>query len=221
MNTSSARHTLAKGISLSLILAVLFAGAYFLFLRGTKDVAVEAANDGYDLLKRAGKDLYHALQFQPKVVVGERTVLGPAKEVTEAVTASKTFDHTYIYEVSWAGSTKRLELKGDFTAKAGFPIDDSFSLNISEDGKTVTMRHSLPKLISCEMTKIHVLKDEDEYWNKIQPSEREAAQNTLIQQARRVAETSDLMATAAQNLVERLAPLQQQHSFVAKNEVLP
>ncbi len=228
MNQGKSTNTLAIGVSISLIIAAACGGAYFLIWKGpkevggaTKDGAIEVVNSGYDLFKRAGKDLYHALQFEPKVIIGSSTVHGPATKVTEVVTAAKTFQHTYTYEATWGTSTKRLELKGDFTAKAGFPVDDSFSMNISEDGKTVTLRHQDPGIISCEMTKLYVLKDEDGWWNKIQPQERESAQNELIRQARKAARESDLMSTASENLLERLAPLQNQYSFETKSELIP
>lgn len=228
MSNSDERRILAKGISICLILGVLFTGVYFLVWKGpkevagaTKDGAVEVVNEGYALFKRAGKDLIKALQFQPKVTIGSTTVLGPATELTEVVTASKTFEHGYTYEVSWAGSMKRLEIRGDFLAKAGYPLDDSFSLDLSEDGKTVTVHHGAPRLISCELTRLHVLRDQNGWWNKLKPQEREAAQNTLLQQARAVAADSDLMRTAAGNLMERLAPLGKRHDFVPLEELVP
>ncbi len=129
------------------------------------------------------------------------------------MTATKDFQHTYFYEATWAGSTKRLELKGDFVAKAGFTINDSFGLNLSEDGKMVTVRHSPPILISSELNRLTVVKDENGWWNKLTALDREDAQNSLLQQARKAAETSDLMVIATQKLLDRLTPLQEKYSF--------
>ena len=228
MSQSKSTHTLAIGIAISLVILAMFGGVYFLIYKGPREVTgattegvIEAANSGYDLLKRGGKDIYQALQFEPKVIIGSATVHGPATKETEVVTASKSFQHTYTYKATWAGSTKLLELKGDFTAKAGFPLDDSFSMVISEDGRTVTLRHKDPDIISCELTKLHVLKDEGGWWNKIQPEERESAQNELLRQARKAAREPDLMRTATENLLVRLAPLQNQYSFETKSEVIP
>lgn len=228
MNPSSSRRIIAIGISISLILAVVFTGIYYFFWKGPMDAAKhgeetmkQAANDGYDLFKLAAKDFYQALEFHPKVTIGEKIEYGPATDLTEIVTAEKHFENTYSYEATWLGSTKHLEIKGDFVAKAGFPIDDSFGLNISPDGKTVTWRHSAAKLISCEMTKLHVMRDDNGWWMKITPAEREAAQNHLIQQARSTAEQSDLMTAATHRIVERLAPLQQKYSIRMNNEEIP
>ncbi|WP_397382394.1 DUF4230 domain-containing protein [Prosthecobacter sp.] len=231
MSTPSARNTLAKGISVALVLTVALTGAYFLYEKSfkgvqetagaTKDGAIDAVERGIEIVKRNAKAVRRALGFEPRVTVGTNTVFGPSTELTEIVTASKTFEHTYIYEVAWAGSTKRLELKGDFTAKAGFAVDESFSIDFSPDGKAVTLRHQQPKLISCEMSKIHVLKDENGWWNKIDPSERETAQNILLEQARAKASGSDIMTAATRNLLQRLAPLQTQQSLTVSDESRP
>lgn len=203
-------------------------GIYWLFWKGpaelagaAKDGAIEMVESGYDLFKRAGKDIYKALQFEPRVVIGSKTVHGPATQETEVVTATKAFHHTYMYESTWSGSTKRLEISGDFIAKAGFPLGELFSIHISEDGKIVTLRHQKPDLISCEMTNMHVLQDEDGWWNKIQPEERESAMNELMRQARKVARESDLLSAAGENLHQRLAPLSHRYAFETKSEVIP
>ncbi len=84
-------------------------------------LALDTSTNVSALFKRAAKDFYQALEFQPKVTIGEKVEYGPATDLTEIVAAEKHF-----------------EIKGDFVAKAGFPIDDTFGLNISPDGKTVT-----------------------------------------------------------------------------------
>lgn len=219
---------LAIGIAASLVIATVFGGIYFLVWKGPQEVVVttgggigKALDKAYDLLKRASGDIYHALQFEPKVTIGSETVYGPATQIAEIATATKEFNHTYIYENTWGGSTKRLELKGDFTAKAGFPVEGSFVMEVAEDASKVTLHHKEPKLLSCELTKLHVLKDEDGWWNKLQPQERETAQNELLRQARELALDADLKAAATENLLERLKPLQEKYLFNVENQILP
>ena len=228
MKETKPTNTLAIGVAISLIIAAACGGAYFLIFKGvkevagaTKDGAIEIVQTGADLLNKAGKDIYRALQFEPKVTIGGETVYEPATQITEITTATKKFSHTYDYEVSWGGSTKRLKLRGEFTAKAGFPVNDSFTLEIAKDGQEVTLHHSEPELLSCELTKIQVKEDTDGWWNKIQPKERESAQNELLRRARARALDDDLRNEATQNLLERLAPLQNQYSFETKSEIIP
>ena len=77
----------------------------------------------------------------------------------------------------------------------------------------VTVRHSPPILISSELNRLTVVKDENGWWNKLTALDREDAQNSLLQQARKAAETSDLMVIATQKLLDRLTPLQEKYSF--------
>lgn len=222
------RHILAIGVSISLVILALSGGIYWSVWKGPQDVAratketvIGGANAGYELFNRAGKDIYRALQFEPKVTIAGETVYGPAEKIREVATATKDFQHTYTYEVTWAGSKKRLELKGEFTAKAGFTVDESFSVEIAEDGKTLTLRHKQPELLSCELTKLHVIEDEDGWWNKLQSKEREAAQNELLKRARKRAMDADLQQEAAENLMERLHPLQKEHQLEMHQEWVP
>ncbi len=224
------KHTtiLAIGLSISLVAIVLFVGTYFLLFKGpkeivvaTKDGTIEVAEAGYDLLKEAGKDIRDALEVDPKITIGSKTVHGPSTKESKLVTATKTFQHTYAYEATWAGSTKRLELKGDFTANAGFTVDDTFSVIIAEDGQSLTLEHKDPEIISCELTKLQVIEDKNGLWNKVQSEERESATNELIRQARKAAKESDLLDAASQNLIDRFAPIEDKYSIDVKSHATP
>jgi hypothetical protein len=228
MDQPSPQHILAKGLAIALVIAVVFAGSYFLIWKGPADAAegakeavVDGAQEGYDLAKRIAGDLSMALQFQPKVVIGETTVFEPATELTELVTASKRFEHTYSFEHSWAGSTKRLELRGEFLARAGFPIGETFRLTLSGDAERLTVQHGAPELLACELIRVEVLHDKDGFWNKLSPSDREDAQNTLIAGARKEVTESDLMSEATSNLSERLAPLAAKYALEIEDVILP
>lgn len=222
-------HTiLALGISISLIVAVLFVGAYFLLFKGpkeivvaTKDGSIEVAQAGYDLLKEAGGDIRDALKIDPKIVIGSKTIHGPAEKESKLITATKSFEQTYTYEATWAGSTKRLELKGDFIANAGFTVDENFSVIIAEDGQSMTIEHRDPEIISCELNKLEIVEDKNGLWNKVQAEERESATNELIRQARKAALKSDLLDAASQNLIDRFAPIQEKYSIDVKSHATP
>ena len=227
MKDNKASHSLAKGVAGCMVIAVIFTGAYFMFFKGPKEVGgaindgtLKTANAGYDLVKRAAKDISKALEFTPQVTIGHETVYGPAAQIEEITTASKDFTHTYTFEDSFLHSTKRLKIKGEFTAKAGFPVD-GFIMEVSEDGSKVTLRHKEPKLLSCELKKISIIDDENGWWNKLKPEHREDAQNELLRAARERALDDDLKATAIEKLKERLLPLQDKYSFTTESEVLP
>ncbi len=137
------------------------------------------------------------------------------------MTAEKKFQQTYKYEATYAGSNAAPELEGDYTAKAGFSVGDTIQVRISEDGKTITLRHSKPKLIACEQTHYHVVKDQDGWWNYLKPQEREDAVNKMNEMARQAALQSDLVSTATENLLQRLDPLKVKYQVETEGEVIP
>lgn len=222
--TRPARRPLAVALAISLVLVVATVSVYLLVFRGPREVLDAGGENLAKVIREGGgaiEKLASALQFHPKVTIGGETVYTPAVEATELVTASKDFQHSYSYEASWAGSTKRLELKGEFTAKAGFLVDGSLRLDVSPDGRKVTVHHTAPRLLACELRSIQVVRDEDGWWNKLQADEREAAQNELLRRARQRAMDADLSATATRNLLERLRPLQADFSFTTESQTIP
>jgi len=219
---------LAIGLSSAVVLAVFFAGTYLMVFRGpqelvtaTKKETLDGLNKGYDLVQRIAGDIRDTLQIKPKIIVGERTILERTSEKTELVTISQVLEHTHSFEHTWAGSTKRLEMKGVFIAKAGFTVDDSFSIHVSEDGGRIAIRHGPPRLISCELQEVSIVKDENGFWNKLSVEDRQSAQNSLIQGARQAAEASGLLLKATENLRVRLAPLQEKHGFQLQDVPVP
>ena len=78
--------------------------------------------------------------MRPLVTSGGVTIIEASGSIAELSTVEKNFQHTYTWKSKWLGSTKRIELKGDFVAKAGYNISGKdlarpFSVDISEDGK--------------------------------------------------------------------------------------
>lgn len=213
--------TIAKAIGVALVIGVLFTGAYFLVYRGPAEVAGRTTQGGYELTKQALADLSEVLQFTPKVIVGEKTVLQQDANIRELATASKNFEHTYAYTHSWLGSTKTIELKGQFLAKAGFPVNDQFTLVTNEQSSATVLHYPPAQIISCELQSVRVLKDEDGWWNKLSSQEREAAQNKLIATAKEAAMKSDVLDHAVQSLAERLKPFEQRNSIKITLEPLP
>lgn len=228
MRPSTHSRVYAVGLSGAAILAVIFAGVYCLVYRGPQEVAVTAKNEsldalskGYDLARRVGADIRDALQLRPKVVVGERTIMERSSDQAELVTISQVLEHTHTFEHNWAGSTKRLEIKGVFMAKAGFSVDGLFAIRVSEDGSVVSIQHGPPRIISCELQEVIVVKDENGYWNKLTVEDRQNAQNALIQGARKAAADSGLFTKASENLRKRLEPLEAKHGVKLQDTPLP
>jgi len=216
-----AMQTISKAVGVVLVIGSLFVGAYFLIYKGPAEVAGRSTQAGYELTKQALSDLAEALQFTPRVIVGEKTLLQQDAKIRELATASRNFEHTYAYTHSWLGSTKTVELKGQFLAKAGFLVNDQFALITDEQSGTTVLRYPPAQLISCELQSVRVLKDENGWWNKLSPQEREEAQNKLISTAKEAAVKSGVLHQAVQNLAERLKPFEERNSIKMSLEPLP
>lgn len=229
MNLKKVLLPFSIALGLSLVLIAPFLGLYVLvwkapqqMIGNTKAQLLKATSLGIELLERAGADLYRALQFEPLVVIQGETVHQKPLKIREIATAEKAFTQTYTYEVIWAGSKKTLKIQGDFLAKVGFKIDQqAFYMEIAKDASQITLHHKKPQLLSCEMIRMEVLRDEDGWWNKIQAQDREAAQNELLRQAREAAIDVNFEIMALENLMDRLKPLSHKHAFDLKTKAMP
>jgi hypothetical protein len=198
MSTSS--KTPARAFGLAIVIAAITAAAYILLVKAPP----EAANKWYDLARNICKDLDDVIHFRPRVTSGGVTLLKESSSIKELSTTERNFEHTYTWETIWLGSTKRIEYKGKFIAKAGYDLTKPFSIDISEDGKTIRAQMPPARINSVEQLKMEVIKDENGLWNKISPQEREQATNALLKDARTNIEKSDILDDADEAFIRQL-----------------
>lgn len=198
MSTSS--KTPARAFGLAIIIAAITAATYIMLVKAPP----ETANKWYDVAKKIGKDVDDVIHFRPRMTSGGVTLLKESNSIKELSTTEKNFDHTHVWESTWMGSTKRMELKGRFIAKAGYDLTKPFSIDISKDGKIIRANMPLARVNSVEQLKMEVLKDENGLWNKISPQEREQAMNALLQDARKSIEKSDILEEADKAFMRQL-----------------
>jgi hypothetical protein len=194
-------------LGFAVILAVAAAAFYFVVFRGPAvlvDKGMETAERSYDLARKLAKDVVKALQIQPQVTIGSEVVYEQTKGILELATVERRFAQSYTWEESWLGSTKRIELKGTFVAKAGYDMTQPFVVNISPDGKEVRARVPPPKILSMELLTERVLQDEGGFWNTLNSADRENAGNELLKLARANVEKSNLKTEAEAELLKRL-----------------
>ncbi len=212
LNPKSRRDAPAWAISplllgLALVIAVSAAALYFLAFRGPAalaDKGMETVDKSYTLARRVAHDVIRALQIEPRVRIGSEVVYEQTKGILELATAQRTFAQTYYWEQSWLGSTKKLELRGTFIAKAGYDMTKPFVVDITPDGRTVRARVPPAKILSVELVREVTLQDENGIWNELKPEDREAANNSLLQLARTNVDKSNLRDQADVELMRRL-----------------
>lgn len=194
-------------LGFAVILAVAATAFYFVIFRGPAvlvDKGMETAERSYVLARKLAKDVVKALQIQPQVTIGSEVVYEQTKGILELAIVERRFAQSYTWEESWLGSTKRIELKGTFVAKAGYDMTQPFVVNISPDGHDVRARVPPAKILSVELLSERVLQDEEGFWNALNATDRENAKNALLQLARANLEKSNLKAEADAELVKRL-----------------
>jgi len=163
-------------------------------VRATGEPAVE-------LGRRIVDGLARRLQLRPEVRVGRETVLAAETALAELATVRREFAHEYVWEHQWLGSTKRLRLRGNFAAKAGFDLHENFHVGIDPQSLRVQAVLPPPRLLGVEMLSYDA-EEEDGFWNKLTPAEREEAVNALIASARATADADTGLKNEAQRLLE-------------------
>lgn len=165
------------------------------------EAARAAGEPAVELGRRIVDGLARRLQLRPEVRVGRETVLAAETAVAELATVRREFAHEYIWEHQWLGSTKRLRLRGNFAAKAGFDLSGNFHLEIDPQSLRVQVALPPPRVLGVEMLS-YKAEEEDGFWNKLNPQEREEAVNALLASARATADADPSLRDEAERMLE-------------------
>src|SRR5690606_1715315 len=131
-------------------------------------------------------DIQEALQVTPQITVNNTIIVQQQSPMFELVTLSQKFYHQYEWTNQWMGSTKKIKISGTFEARAGFDLDESFSIVI--EGNRATIQLPPPKILAVESAGDVRFEDEHGVWNWINEADRTAAINAFTKDARGYAE---------------------------------
>jgi hypothetical protein len=165
------------------------------------EAARAAGEPAVELGRRIVDGLARRLQLRPEVRVGRETVLAAETALAELATVRREFAHEYTWEHQWLGSTKRLRLRGTFAAKAGFDLHGNLRVEIDPQDLRVQVVLPPPRVLGVEMLS-YKAEEEDGFWNKLNPQEREEAVNALLTSARAAAEADTGLRDEAQRMLE-------------------
>jgi hypothetical protein len=196
---------LPRAISAALVLVVLTLCAAWLMrscARMPGEAARAAGEPAVELARRIADGVARRLQFRPEVRIGRETVLQAQTPILELATVRREFAHQYEWEHQWLGSTKRLQLRGTFAAKAGFDLARGFYLELDPRDSRVVLVWPGPEVLGVEMLSYEAEETEG-FWNKLSAEERAAAVNALLESARESASRHGDLTTEAQRLLER------------------
>ncbi len=193
-------------LALVLIVLLLLGSGAFLFWR-IETWPMRTARDGSAELERLGRqarDAFVALtHLQPRVTINDRVYFERTREVAELALASRQTEVEHEFLHTWAGSTKRVKLHGTFNVKAGFDLQENFSVDVREKEIVVEMPHA--KVLSVEQLKVDVLELQNGLWNRITAEDLQKEFAALPALARQRAAESDLLQEAETTLQKQLA----------------
>lgn len=216
----SPRQILAIGISYAGVILALSFGAWWLWRAlwqepakaatqgggAATKIAMDTANSVYDLAARIAKDVNDALHFRPEIKVSDVVVIQGQRPILEFATEQRLFAQTHTAQGTWMGSTWVVEIQGEYVAKAGFVLDNDTWIDVDKATGKLTFHTPQPSLLSNEMKKYSVLRDENGLWNKIAKEDREKAVNDMNSRAREASSDMELFAAARTALEQQLRP---------------
>ena len=194
-----------KIILIILLLVTLSITAYVLIVY----IPTQVAQRSYEGAKQLGRDFKEAFQFTPEVTVNNTVVLQQQTPILELATISQKFQHNYAWTNTWLKSTKTITITGTFEAKAGFDLNQKFTININEENVTVILPH--PKLLSLESMGDIKFKDDHGWWNPIKAEDRTAAINAFNNDAKRYAAQADFVKDTQQAFETKIREIMKAH----------
>ena len=150
-------------------------------------------------LRAAFIDVAH---LQPKITIKNRVYLEQTAPTAELATVVRRTQVEHEFSHSWAGSTKRIQLRGVFLVKAGFDLHKNFSVDVHANEIDVHLPPA--QILGVEEQKVDVLSYENGFWNLISPGDIENELQTLPHLAREKAAEAGLTAEAERTLKEQL-----------------
>ncbi len=185
------------------LIAFLLAAAWTVrwFVIETPATAAERA---VGIAKEVGAEIRDAMQFEPTVMVDNRTIVKQDVTVAKLVTVERPLTETHSYEHRWLGSTKRIVVEGDFIIRAGFDLSKPFVIRVDPDSGTVAATLPPAEVIGIDLVDVRILVDEDGWINQLTRADRENAIDTLRDRAVLHAADSDLLIQARASAEARL-----------------
>jgi hypothetical protein len=185
---------------IALVLTAIIA-AYIILVT----IPTQLAKRSYEGAQTIGQAFREAFQFTPEVRVESTVVLNQQTPVLELSVLSQNFEHRYVWENSWVGSTKKIFISGTFNAKVGFDLRQKVSIMLQDDKAIVTLPQ--PQALSVESRGDIEYRDENGIWNWVNLEDRTRATNAFIRHARSYANQAAFIEDAKQEIEDKLQHL--------------
>jgi len=198
--SSLARTIIALAVAAAIVILATAASLYFFVIRPPLHAAQNLAHE----ISASFERKFH---FTPTVIENEKTLVEQTTPALKLTTVQRNLRETIEWSETWAGSTKTIVIEGIYAAGAGFDLEKHLRVSISGNPPRIMADFPEAELLSLDVKKYRVLKDENGWWNKISAQERENLMNRLHEQARKKAEESGILSEARSVVEKRLAEI--------------
>jgi len=148
-----------KAAAVSMVLITLTL-CFVFTLHVTRKEAGKTARGAIELVKQV-------LNITPEVTITTYVTRQKTADIFELASVSKEFPINYHFEHTLYGSTKKLDLVGQYTVKAGFDLRERFTVQIDERTHRVRADFPASKILSVEQNSYKVVNDDSGYWNRL------------------------------------------------------
>jgi Protein of unknown function (DUF4230) len=201
--TTAPRVILSMAAAVAIVIAAAAVAMHYVMVQVPADVARNTRDGAADTAHRMAEGFKNVFNFTPRITVNGTTVVEQANPVVELATVQQDLAVDYSWSQTWLGSTKTMQLRGTYKAKAGFDLRDPF--RVAVDASRITASMPAPKLLSMEMTTYKIVADENGWWNSINSQDRENAITGMQAEARMKAAQAGLLEEAKSKLRQELA----------------
>jgi hypothetical protein len=191
----------SRRIIIALLIAVvlLIAGTWLCYT-----VFIKAPTE---LARATAAGIQELFNFTPRVKIDQTIVIEQNAPIMEVATVSRQLMVDYTWSHIWLGSTKTIHLIGTFTAKAGFDLQEPFTIEIEKNPLRVRASLPPPRILSITMDSYRIAADESGWWNLISRADRELGVRNLQATARTQAESSGMLEEARKSAEDRISEI--------------
>ena len=171
------------GLALIVLFLALLAAFIFFRLETWPGRTAQRSVAEFERLGREARSAFiQVAHLQPRVTVNNRVYFEQTTTVAELSVLARRMEVEHEKLHSWAGSTKRIKLRGTYLVKAGFDLRKKFAVNVQPSEILVELPHA--EILSVQQQQVEVLTFENGLWNRISPDDIQAELAVLPQLAR-------------------------------------
>ncbi|HEY5893458.1 MAG TPA: DUF4230 domain-containing protein [Chthoniobacterales bacterium] len=192
-----------SSVFLCLVVAVLVVAALFIgdFLQTLPSRFVDESSHRLQFQAQKLRDQFFAVtNFQPVVRIKNDVVFEKSAQVAELAVVSRPTEVTREFVHTWAGSTKKLRLRGIFQVRGGFDLREKFEIVVGQGKPKILLPRA--RILSVEQTDLQVEAFQNGFWNAISASDIQSQTAALRDLARQ--QSGQVATEAEENLRSRL-----------------